>query len=78
MLQGLERVRDGVSEQKPQWDDHRKFGHHFDGVRALAYFLWMYKKVDERHEKARVTIIRDDPYATAPHSIPINFEGGIL
>lgn len=23
----------------PQWDDHRKFGHHFDGMRALAYFL---------------------------------------
>ena len=31
-------------EVKPLWDDHRKFGHHFDGVRALSYFLISYKK----------------------------------
>lgn len=26
-------------ETKPQWDDHRRFGHHFDGIRALSYLL---------------------------------------
>ena len=39
-----ERVADGIIETKPTWDDHRKFGHHFDGIRALAYFLISYKK----------------------------------
>lgn len=29
----------------PRWDDHRRFGHHFDGMRALSYFLVSY---DER------------------------------
>jgi len=23
----------------PRWDDHRRFGHHFDGIRALGYLL---------------------------------------
>lgn len=30
----------------PKWDDHRRFGHHFDGMRALAYFLISYIKTD--------------------------------
>lgn len=36
----------------PKWDDHRRFGHHFDGMRALAYFLISYNKppVDEDEE----------------------------
>jgi phage terminase large subunit-like protein len=58
----LERVVSGQSEQKPQWDDHRKFGHHYDGLRALAYFLMSYKKRDKILEKAVVTPIGDDPY----------------
>jgi len=29
---------------KPKWDDHRKFGHHFDGIRAVSYFLVSYKR----------------------------------
>jgi len=28
----------------PKWDDHRRFGHHFDGIRALAYILISYQK----------------------------------
>jgi len=28
----------------PKWDDHRRFGHHFDGMRALSYFLMSYQK----------------------------------
>lgn len=31
-------------EIKPEWDDHRRFKHHFDGIRALAYFLVSYLK----------------------------------
>jgi len=43
-----EKVADGVVETKPRWDDHRKFGHHFDGLRALSYFLVSYSRpVDE-------------------------------
>lgn len=34
----------GETQIVPKWDDHRRFGHHFDGIRALAYLLVMYKK----------------------------------
>lgn len=77
-LMWLELKKDGVSTQRPQWDDHRKFGHHFDGVRALAYFLWSYKRSDKEVQKAIVTPVRDDPYATYPHTPPISFEQGVL
>ena len=40
----LEQVKKTGIEIKPKWDDHRRFHHHFDGLRALAYFLVMYKK----------------------------------
>jgi phage terminase large subunit-like protein len=42
--------RDG-EEVKPKWDDHRRFGHHFDGVRALAYFLMSYMKPADDNEQ---------------------------
>lgn len=32
------------SEIRPKWDDHRRFGHHFDGTRCLAYFCAGYMK----------------------------------
>lgn len=31
-------------EVVPKWDDHRRFGHHFDGIRALCYLLVSYAK----------------------------------
>lgn len=74
----LEKVTSGVSEQKPTWDDHRRFGHHFDGIRALAYFLWMYKKADLTPPTAVVTPVRDDPYQRASHTVTPDFERGIL
>lgn len=40
----LNIVKKDGEEIIPQWDDHRKFGHHFDGARALAYFLMSYLK----------------------------------
>lgn len=38
----LERVSKEGEQIVPKWDDHRKFGHHFDGTRALAYFIVSY------------------------------------
>lgn len=38
----LEKVSKTGEQIVPKWDDHRKFGHHFDGVRALSYFLISY------------------------------------
>lgn len=73
----LEHIADGESEQKPRWDDHRKFGHHYDGIRALAYFLMAYKKQDTQHEKAIVTPIRDDPYQRVI-STEVDVERGVL
>ena len=43
-LTWLETQSKKGSEQKPHWDDHRRFSHHFDGLRCLAYFLVSYKK----------------------------------
>lgn len=43
----LERSSKMGEEIVPQWDDHRRFGHHFDGMRALAYFLVSYIKEPE-------------------------------
>lgn len=39
-LKWLERKSDGEYQTKPLWDDHRKYGHHFDGVRALCYLVY--------------------------------------
>jgi phage terminase large subunit-like protein len=38
----LERVSKQGEQILPKWDDHRRFGHHFDGMRALAYFMVSY------------------------------------
>lgn len=43
----LERVSKQGDSVMPTWDDHRRFGHHFDGIRALAYFLMSYMKTDD-------------------------------
>lgn len=41
-LSWLERINKQGEEVVPKWDDHRRFKHHFDGMRALAYFLVSY------------------------------------
>lgn len=43
-LSWLEVNKQEGSEIRPKWNDHRRFKHHFDGLRALAYFLIMYKR----------------------------------
>ena len=50
-LKWLEQKKKEGTEIKPKWDDHRRFGHHFDGVRALAYYLIMFRKPMTRVEK---------------------------
>jgi phage terminase large subunit-like protein len=40
----LNIVKKDGEEIIPKWDDHRLYGHHFDGFRALCYFLIMYNK----------------------------------
>ena len=42
-LKWLEVSNKDGSQIKPQWDAHRKLGHHFDGVYCLAYFILMYE-----------------------------------
>lgn len=34
----------GETQIVPKWDDHRRFGHHFDGLYALSYFLISFVK----------------------------------
>lgn len=48
----LEKVSKTGEQVMPKWDDHRKFGHHFDGIRALAYFMVSY--ADAPHSPLRV------------------------
>lgn len=50
----LEKDSKDGEEILPRWDAHRRFGHHFDGLHALAYFLVSYMKpVDEDPEPAK-------------------------
>ena len=44
----LNRASKQGEEVIPQWDDHRRFGHHFDCMRALSYFLISYMQPVER------------------------------
>jgi len=46
MVQEIENLvwTERKDEVLPKWNDHRRFGHHFDGMRALAYFLISYNK----------------------------------
>jgi phage terminase large subunit-like protein len=46
----LERATRQGEEIQPKWDDHRRYGHHFDGMRALAYFLVSYIKTNDEFE----------------------------
>lgn len=47
-LSWLEKITKQGEETVPKWDDHRRFGHHFDGVRALSYFLISYMKPKQK------------------------------
>ena len=46
----IKRSVGGETQIVPKWDDHRRFGHHFDGIRALAYFLVSYIKPPHEDE----------------------------
>lgn len=49
----LERASRAGEEIVPKWDDHRRFGHHFDGMRALSYFLVSYASPKKAKPKRR-------------------------
>lgn len=53
-----EKVSKAGEEHVPKWDDHRRYGHHFDGIRALAYFLVSY--ADRPHVNANAAYYPDD------------------
>jgi len=46
------KSKDG-EEIKPTWDDHRRYGHHFDAIRALSYMLISYMKPQPKKERTR-------------------------
>lgn len=52
-LKWLEQKKKEGVEIKPKWDDHRRFKHHFDGIRALSYLLIMFRKPN-KDEVSRV------------------------
>lgn len=49
-LKWLEVQNKSGHEIRPQWDDHRRLGHHFDGVYALAYFAVAFAQVEEEYK----------------------------
>lgn len=55
----LERNAKAGDEIVPKWDDHRRFGHHFDGIRALAYFLVSYMTGDDEDD---AVVLDDTPF----------------
>lgn len=46
-LKWLEQKNKEGSQVLPKWDDHRRFKHHWDGIRALSYFLISHTKSRE-------------------------------
>lgn len=40
----IKRQTDAGVQIVPKWDDHRRYGHHFDGIRALGYFVVSYNQ----------------------------------
>lgn len=55
----LERNHKAGDEIVPKWDDHRRFGHHFDGIRSLAYFLVSYMQGDDEDD---AVVLDDGPF----------------
>jgi len=51
----IKRQTDSGVQIMPKWDDHRRYGHHFDGLRALGYFVTSFDKPQNKEEVATVT-----------------------
>jgi phage terminase large subunit-like protein len=49
----LEKVDKQGEQIQPKWDDHRRYGHHFDGMRALSYMLVSYIKKPKPFKQSR-------------------------
>ncbi|MFH1290712.1 MAG: phage terminase large subunit [Nanoarchaeota archaeon] len=50
----IKRQTDSGIQIMPKWDDHRRFGHHFDGLRALGYFVTSFDKPQDRNQLSSV------------------------
>lgn len=49
-LKWLEVDKKQGIEIKPKWDDHRRYGHHFDGVFCIAYFITSFQGMNTHIE----------------------------
>lgn len=49
----IKRQSDGGIQIVPKWDDHRRFGHHFDGLRALGYFVTSYERPQGKDQTSK-------------------------
>lgn len=49
----LEKKSKEGEEITPKWDDHRRYGHHFDAIRALSYLLVSYNKPQKPLQRTR-------------------------
>ena len=46
------------AERIDKWDAHRNFGHHFDGVFALAYFCVMFRVIQDVYSANYTPVVR--------------------
>lgn len=67
----LERGSKQGDEIVPKWDDHRRYGHHFDGMRALSYFVVSYMGNQEKDPSSYVS----RPYSETRSTIPLAING---
>lgn len=67
----LEKLSKLGEQIVPKWDDHRRFNHHFDGIRALSYFLISYMGNQDRDPNSYVSA----PYASTRHQTPLAISG---
>lgn len=50
----IKRQTDSGIQIMPKWDDHRRYGHHFDGLRALGYFVTSFSKPQDKDQLSNI------------------------
>jgi phage terminase large subunit-like protein len=51
-LKWLESKKGDGVQVLPRWDDHRKYGHHFDGIYCLGYFFVDYQNINNNFDES--------------------------
>ena len=59
----IRRSVGGETQIVPKWDDHRRFGHHFDGIRALGYFVTSFTKKEDNKQQVSINTQRINKWA---------------